>query len=161
MNGPTSPIATTKPKRWPVILIAPWASNAPPTRNKPMGPPKRKKNTSGAMAPAWPRRPPQAMAMSCWLNIPSPESENDVTYFEPLYQQSVLALHQFPTHLTADAAFDAWYVYQQGALHHGIAAVPKNQHGHPIFQRDADGPPICPKGLRMSPVFTFQHTRGY
>lgn len=90
-----------------------------------------------------------------------PFNENDVTYFEPLYQHSVLALHQFPTHLTADAAFDAWYVYQQGALHHGIAAVPKNQHGHPVFQRDADGTPICPKGLRMTPVFTFQHTRGY
>jgi Transposase DDE domain len=90
-----------------------------------------------------------------------PFNENDVTYFEPLYQQSVLALHQFPTHLTADAAFDAWYVYQKGALHHGIAAVPKNQHGHPVFQRDADGTPICPKGLRMTPVFTFQHTRGY
>jgi hypothetical protein len=47
------------------------------------------------------------MAMSCWLNRPSPESENDVTYFEPLSQQTVMALEQFPTHLTADAAFDA------------------------------------------------------
>jgi hypothetical protein len=36
-----------------------------------------------------------------------PFNENDITYFEPLSQQSVLALQQFPTHLTADAAFDA------------------------------------------------------
>lgn len=90
-----------------------------------------------------------------------PFNENDVTYFEPLYQQSVLALQQFPTHLTADAAFDAWYVYQKAALHHGIAAVPKNQHGHPLFERDADGTPRCPKGVRMTPVFHYHHPRGY
>jgi len=90
-----------------------------------------------------------------------PFNENDVTYFRPLYHRAVLALNRFPTHLTADAAFDAWYIYEAAARHDGIAAVPKNQHGHPSFQRDADGTPLCPKGLRMTPVFSFQHTRGY
>ncbi len=84
-----------------------------------------------------------------------------MTYFEPLYQQAVLALEQFPMHLTADAAFDAWYVYERAARQNGIAAVPKNQHGHPVFQRDADGTPRCPKGLRMTPVFHYSHPRGY
>ncbi len=39
-----------------------------------------------------------------------PFNEGDVTYFRPLYQQAVVALQQYPTHVTADAAFDAWYV---------------------------------------------------
>ncbi len=44
-----------------------------------------------------------------------PFNEGDVTYFRPLYQRTVAALGQYPTHLTADAAFDAWYVYQAAA----------------------------------------------
>ena len=88
-------------------------------------------------------------------------NQGDVTYFEPLYQRASLALGHFPTHITADAAFDAWDVYQKSALHGGIAAIPKNQHGHPTFPRDPDGVPRCPKGLRMFPTFPFAHTRGY
>jgi hypothetical protein len=90
-----------------------------------------------------------------------PFNENDVTYYHPLYQQAVVALKQFPTHITADAAFDAWHVYQTCALHGGIAAVPLNQHGHPESQRDPDGVPRCQKGLRMIPRFQFNHSNGY
>jgi Transposase DDE domain len=90
-----------------------------------------------------------------------PFNEGDVTYFRPLYQRTVAALNQYPTHLTADAAFDAWYVYQAAALHGGIAAVPRNQHGHPTFSRDADGVPRCPKDLRMHPTYPFAHSNGY
>jgi len=39
-------------------------------------------------------------------------NENDVTYFVPLYAQVCVALGHPPTNITADAAFDAWYVYQ-------------------------------------------------
>jgi hypothetical protein len=39
--------------------------------------------------------------------------------------------------------------------------VPLNQHGHPVYERDADGVPLCPAGLRMSPTFQFDHTYGY
>jgi hypothetical protein len=91
----------------------------------------------------------------------SPFNENDITHFESLYQQTTLALGHFPTHLTADAAFDGWYVYHKAALHGGIAAIPLNQHGHPTFPRTTDGTPVCLKGLPMSPSFTFQHTNGY
>ncbi|MBO0796541.1 MAG: hypothetical protein J2P36_37110 [Ktedonobacteraceae bacterium] len=90
-----------------------------------------------------------------------PFNEGDVTYFRPLYRASVLALEAFPTNLTADAAFDAWYVYEQAARHGGLAAVPKNQHGHPVFERDPDGVPRCLLGLRMHPTFQFAHTNGY
>jgi hypothetical protein len=88
-------------------------------------------------------------------------NEADVTYFRPLYQRTVLALGQYATNITADAAFDAWYVYETAARHGGIGAVPLNQHAHPVYQRTADGIPICPHGFTMQPTFQFQHTNGY
>jgi hypothetical protein len=90
-----------------------------------------------------------------------PFNENDVTYYQPLYRQTVATLGFFPTYVAADAAFDAWYIYETAARHGGIAAIPLNQHGHPVYRRDVDGVPLCPKGLRMHPTYQFQHTRGY
>ncbi len=90
-----------------------------------------------------------------------PFNAGDVTYFRPLYQQTVLALGQFPTHVTADAAFDAWYVYECPARHGGIGAVPLNQHSATSAQRDADATPRCARGLRMIPTYQFDHTNGY
>ena len=90
-----------------------------------------------------------------------PFNEGDVTYFRPLYRHSVLALDAYPPNITADAAFDAWYVYQCAALVGGIGAIPLNQHAHPTFSRDADGTPRCPNGLPMHPTLQFQHTNGY
>jgi hypothetical protein len=90
-----------------------------------------------------------------------PFNENDITYYRPLYLQTVAALDRYPTYLTADAAFDAWYVHEDAARGGGIAAVPLNQHGHPAYSRDADGVPLCSADLRMSPTFQFDHTYGY
>ena len=90
-----------------------------------------------------------------------PFNENDVTYFVPLYIQTVAMLNTFPLHITADAAFDAWYAYQTCAPRGGIAAIPLNQHAHPVFVRDTDGTPRCPIGLRMHPTYQFRHTNGY
>jgi hypothetical protein len=90
-----------------------------------------------------------------------PFNENDITYFVPLYIQTVGTLNRFPLHITADAAFDAWYTYQTCALRGGIAAIALNQHAHPVFMRDADGTPRCPMGLRMQPTYQFHHTNGY
>jgi hypothetical protein len=59
-----------------------------------------------------------------------------------------------------DAAFDAWYIYETVARR-GIAAIPLNSHGHPQSQRDADGTPLCERGLRMHPTYHFSHTYGY
>lgn len=88
-------------------------------------------------------------------------NEGDVTYFRPLYQQAVVALDQFPTHVTADAAFDAWYVYETAVRHGGIAAVPLNQHSKTPFARLPDGTPLCPIGLPMHPTKQYNHTNGY
>jgi hypothetical protein len=90
-----------------------------------------------------------------------PFNEGDVTYFRPLYQQTVVALNHFPTHLTADAAYDAWYVYEAAARHGGIAAVPLKQHCKTPVARLPDGTPRCPIGLPMSPTTQFNHTYGY
>lgn len=90
-----------------------------------------------------------------------PFNEGDVTYFEPLYLQTVTALDSLPVNITADAAYDAWYVYQRVVHRGGMAAVPLNQHGHPLYERDPDGIPLCPKKLRMHPTYQFDHTYGY
>jgi hypothetical protein len=90
-----------------------------------------------------------------------PFNDNDISYFVPLYIRTVATLGFFPTHLTADAAFDAWYTYQMVVYRHGIAAIPLNQHGHPESQRDRDGVPLCAKGLRLHPTYQFSHTYGY
>jgi hypothetical protein len=90
-----------------------------------------------------------------------PFNENDITYYRPLYLQTVATLGRYPTYLTADAAFDAWYVHEDAARGGGIAAVPLNQHGHPIYERDADGVPLCPMQVRMHPTYQFDHTYGY
>ena len=90
-----------------------------------------------------------------------PFNEGDITYFTPLYIQTIATLGFFPTHLAADAAYDAWYCYQGTATRGGIAAIPLNSHGHPESQRDPDGVPLCAKGLRMVPTVQFGHTYGY
>jgi hypothetical protein len=90
-----------------------------------------------------------------------PFNEGDITYFPTLYIRAIAALGFFPTHITADAAFDAWYTYQTVAQRGGIAAIPLNQHGHPESRRAPDGVPLCAKGLRMHPAFQYAHTYGY
>jgi len=90
-----------------------------------------------------------------------PFNEADVTYFRPLESRTVEATKQLPIHITADAAFDFWYVYEMVAHGPGIAAIPLNRHGHEEVPRDPDGTPRCSRGLRMSPVFQFRHTNGF
>src|SRR6266699_495161 len=90
-----------------------------------------------------------------------PFNEADVTYYLPLFLRSVLALDQFPIHITADAAFDFWYVYETVAHRQGIGAIPLNSHGHEEVPLDPDGTPRCSVGLRMHPTYQFSHTNGY
>jgi len=90
-----------------------------------------------------------------------PFNEADVTYYRPLFQRTVVAISQLPTHVTADAAFDYWYVYETVAHRQGIAAIPLNTHGHEEVPRDPDGTPRCRAGLRMYPTYQFRHTNGF
>ena len=90
-----------------------------------------------------------------------PFNEADVTYYRPLYLRSVVTLDHFPIHVTADAAFDFWYVYETVAHREGIAAIPLNSHGHEEVPRDPDGTPRGFAGLRMYPTYAFEHTNGF
>ena len=90
-----------------------------------------------------------------------PFNEVDSTYYHPLYARAVATLGFRPANVTADAAFDAWHIYQTCADQGGIAAIPLNTRGHPTPQRLPDGTPLCPTGLPMSPASPFDHTDGY
>jgi hypothetical protein len=90
-----------------------------------------------------------------------PFNEADSTYYHPLYDRAVRALGCIPTNVTADAAFDAWHIYQTCARHGGIAAIALNPRGHPVPKRSPDGRPLCPTGLPMTPSYRFAHPDGY
>lgn len=92
----------------------------------------------------------------------------DLTYFFPLMAQVEQRLGRRPRFGTADAAFDAFYVYDyfHNPEHDGFAAVPLRNAQH---QRrfDDDGLPLCAAGLPMPLMGTFvnrtslvQHRRG-
>jgi hypothetical protein len=90
-----------------------------------------------------------------------PFNEQDVTYFHPVHQQATAALGRAPTNVAADAAFDAWHVYQACFETGGTAAIPLNLRGQAPPDRDADGQPRCARGLTMVPRYTFDHEDGY
>ena len=93
--------------------------------------------------------------------VTQPFNETDVTYFQPVRQRTLAALGCPPKNWTADAAYDAWYVYQAAAEQGGIAAIPLNARGHPLPQLDPQGFPLCPRQLSMFPSYQYAHTEGY
>jgi len=90
-----------------------------------------------------------------------PFNKVDSTYYHPLYARTVATLRFRPTNVTADAAFDAWHIYETCADAGGMAAIPLNTRGHPAPQRLPDGTPLCPHELPMSPASPFDHPDGY
>jgi hypothetical protein len=90
-----------------------------------------------------------------------PFNQTDPTYYRLLYQRTVETLGFRPTNIAADAAFDAWYVYQDAAEVGGIAAVPLNTRGHPEPQLGPNGIHLCPTGREMLPLYEFDHSDGY
>lgn len=90
-----------------------------------------------------------------------PFNQTDPTYYRPLYQRTVETLGFRPKNIAADAAFDAWYVYQDAADLGGIAAVPLNTRGHPEPQLGPNGIHLCPTGREMLPLYEFNHSDGY
>ncbi len=99
------------------------------------------------MAPAWQPPPPPTTVPSSWPRTPNPESENDIAHFVPLSIQTVGILGTFPLHISADAAFDAWYVYQGCACRGGMAAILRNQHAHPV---GCSAMPMAPRAARQA-----------
>jgi hypothetical protein len=89
-----------------------------------------------------------------------PFNHQDVVWFPPVYNRTVAVLGHPPTNLAADAAFDAWHVYQTCAETGGVAAVAPNRRGA-TPPRDADGHPICARGRSMAPTTQFLHEDGF
>jgi hypothetical protein len=89
-----------------------------------------------------------------------PFNHQDVTWAAPLWDRLTTTLGHTPTNLAADAAFDAWPVYDPIARQGGIAAIAPNHRGHPS-QGPELGPPRCARGLAMVPTTTFLHEDGY
>lgn len=90
-----------------------------------------------------------------------PFNETDVSYFKPLQPRVVEALTFHPINLAADAAYDAWYVYQPFVEHGGMAAIPLNPRGHPVPKLGPNGIHLCPQGAEMAPSYQYNHTEGY
>lgn len=94
--------------------------------------------------------------------------KTDVTYFFPLMDQVERRLGFRPPFGTADAAFDAFYIYDyfHSVDHDGFAAIPLRQINQ-TRQFDDTGLPLCEAGLAMHLSGTFtnrtsfvQHQRG-
>ncbi|MCO5184958.1 MAG: hypothetical protein M9965_13580 [Anaerolineae bacterium] len=92
----------------------------------------------------------------------------DLSYFLPLMAQVEQRLGRRPRYGTADAAFDAFYVYDyfHSDKHDGFAAVPLRKMGYSRTFNE-EGLPLCEASLPMPLTGTFvsrtglvQHRRG-
>jgi hypothetical protein len=90
-----------------------------------------------------------------------PFNEADSTYFAPLYERLVATIGFRPRFFAADAAFDAWYIYQPFAEVGGMAAIPLNLRGYPQPKLGPGGFHLCPQGLEMAPSYEYNHPKGY
>jgi hypothetical protein len=81
-----------------------------------------------------------------------PFNATDVTYGLPLLHQAMCSLGFPPRNVTADAAFDAWYMYQGPAELGGIAAIALNIRRKPPIVLGPRNRPICAcNGQEMIP----------
>lgn len=90
-----------------------------------------------------------------------PFNEADSTYFAPLYERLVETIGFRPSFFAADAAFDAWHIYQPFAEVGGMAAIPLNLRGHPQPKLGPGGFHLCPRCLEMFPSYEYDHPKGY
>lgn len=93
----------------------------------------------------------------------------DTTYFFPLMEQVEQRLGFRPPFATADAAFDAFYIYDyfHRPNEDGFAAIPLRQMKHGARRFDLDGLPLCEaelsmplKGAYTNRTSMVQHQRG-
>lgn len=89
-----------------------------------------------------------------------PFNRQDITYFRPLHAQASAVLGAPPVNLTADAAFDAWFVYEAALAGGGVAAIAPNRRAA-APPRSADGHPLCAKALAMTATTQGRHEDGY
>jgi hypothetical protein len=81
----------------------------------------------------------------------------DVGYFFPLMQQVEQHLGRKPRFGTADAAFDAHYIYDYFHQAGGFAAIPSRLGNDPPRSYTPDGVLLCEAGLPMSFKMRYHH----
>lgn len=86
-----------------------------------------------------------------------PVNRQDITYAAPLLAQAWRTLGAPAHQLTADAAFDAWSLYEAVA---GPVAIAPNRRG-PTPPRSREGHPLCAAGHAMQPTRQGHHEDGY
>ena len=89
-------------------------------------------------------------------------NRHDITYYFPLIGSARARLRQPMRRFSADAAYDAWYVYEDIHNNGGKAYIAFNDHGfgYPLF--GPNGHPLCPDGREMVGSYQyFDQTRGY
>jgi hypothetical protein len=90
-----------------------------------------------------------------------PFNVDDSAHDHPLQRQATAALGRPPTNVAADAAFDAWHIYQTCAEAGGLAAIPLNTRGHPAPRLGPNGRHLCPAGREMAPAYDYNHPDGF
>lgn len=83
--------------------------------------------------------------------ITRPAHVYDVKFFAPLFDTITTTLALPITKFFADAAFDAWYVYQKIYAQKGIPFIALNSRGYDLANRNLspDGVPLCQDGRAM------------
>lgn len=90
-----------------------------------------------------------------------PFDQQDSSYYHPLHRRVTATLGQPPTNIAADAAFDAWHIYQTCATTGGLAAIPLNTRGHPAPQLGPNGRHLCPRAREMVPTSSYRDAAGF
>jgi hypothetical protein len=91
-----------------------------------------------------------------------PFAVHDVEVFPSLMAQTEHRLGFRPKRFSADAAYDAWYVYDYFAQVGGTAYVPLNLRGHGLPRLGEQGFHICDDDREMIGASIFEdRTRGY
>ena len=88
--------------------------------------------------------------------------QHDSRYFFSLMAQTEARIVHGPKRFTADAAFDAWYIYEHIHQAGGKAYIAFNSHGFAYPTFGSNGHPLCPDGREMiGKSQYYDATRGY
>lgn len=91
-----------------------------------------------------------------------PFNKLDIEFFKTLMPIVEERLGFRSKHFTADAAYDAWYVYDYFAKVGGKAYVPINLRGHPLPRLGPNGCRICEDEREMIPYSEYtDHNQGF
>jgi hypothetical protein len=88
--------------------------------------------------------------------------QHDSRYFFSLMAQTETRIGHGPKRFTADAAFDAWYIYEHIHNTGGKAYIAFNSHGFAYPTFGPNGHPLCADGREMIGQYQYYDaTRGY